>query len=151
MHVLKYFIKSVLANVIKLLADGFSNYIYVRSAKIGTADAKIRANVNSLETTGGLSINYSLQCSFDEYLCSIANLIAMPIAYKAGALAMLEMKHSKRLTGAVTIYGKSHEELYNYYESEHQKMMEEVLLNMSIPNSFCFECTPRVKSVVSIP
>lgn len=130
---------------------GFSNYIYFRNAKIGSSADKVRANVDSNETSSGLSLNYSLQCGFEEHLCSMSNLLAMPLAYKAGALAMMEMKHSKRLTGVVTVYGKSHDELMNYYEAEHEKMMGELLQNMALPNSYCFECTPRVKSVVSLP
>lgn len=128
-----------------------NGYIYYRSAKILSASAKIASNVESNTTGSGLSINYSLQCSFTEVMCNARNMFALPILYKAGELIMKELKHSKRLTGIVTFYGKSHDELMQEYQKEHSKEMENILINMNMPESICFSCNPAVRTVVALP
>jgi hypothetical protein len=99
----------------------------------------------------GLSFNYSLQCSFIEYLCGARNLLAMPILYKCGELIMKELKHSKRLTGVVTCYAKNHDELMKEYRDEADAQLNDVLQNMVLPNSMCFSCTPKIRTNVVIP
>jgi len=133
---------------------GYSDsYIYFRAAQISNSASKIAENLSSNTTSGGagLSLNYSLQCSFGEYLCSVRNLLSMPVWYKAGQLIMRELKHSRRLTGVVTVYGNNHDELMKEYEANYNKHMSNLLLNSNIPNSICFSCTPKVKSVVNLP
>lgn len=133
---------------------GYSqSYIYFRGAKIDGIAVKTAENVSSNTTsgTGGLSLNYSLQCSFGEYLCNIRNLIAFPVLYKAGQLILRELKHSRRLTGVVTIYGASHDELMKEYEKNYLEKMGNLLLNANIPESACFGCKPSVKTAVVMP
>lgn len=130
-----------------------NGYIYFRSGQVNVSDPKTRSFINSNNTSGGagLSISYSLQCSFTEHLCNMRNKIALPILYKAGSLVMKELKHSRRLTGVVTIYTKNHDELMAEYETEYEKQMNLVLANMQMPESVCFHCTPRVSSKVILP
>lgn len=128
-----------------------NQFIYFRSAKILSASAKIAQNLEGNEYGSGLSLNYSLQCSFTEVLCNARNMVAMPVLYKAGELIMKELKHSKRLTPVVTVYAKNHDELMKDYQAEYSKQMEELLLNMNMPDSVCFSCTPSVKTRVSFP
>lgn len=133
---------------------GYSeSYIYFRAAQISNSSAKIAENLSSNTTSGGagLSLNYSLQCSFGEHLCNVKNLLSLPVLYKAGQFIMRELKHSRRLTGVVTVYGNNHDELMKEYEASYNKHMANLLLNSNIPNSICFSCTPKVKSVVNLP
>ncbi len=128
-------------------------YIYFRSAQVNNSDPKTRSFVKSNNTSGGagLSISYSLQCSFTEHLCNMRNQLAMPIFYKAGSLVMKELKHSRRLTGVVTIYNKNHDELMKEYEQQYQERLSQVLQNMEMPDSICFQCTPRVTTKIVLP
>jgi hypothetical protein len=130
-----------------------NQYIYFNSASINAADPNVRSFVKSNDVSGGagLSLGYSLQCSFTEHLCNMRNKLALPILYKAGSLVMKELKHSRRLTGVVTLYNKNHDELMQEYEKEYQERMALLLQNMEMPESVCFSCTPRVKTNVSLP
>jgi len=128
-----------------------NGFIYFRSAKILASNPKTNAYLESNDYGSGLSINYSLQCSFTEVLCNARNMMALPILYKAGELIMKELKHSRRLTGVVTIYAKNHDELMKEYEMEYNKQVQDFLLNMVIPDSVCFSCTPQVKTRVALP
>lgn len=125
--------------------------LYFRSASLATTDAKTNASVNNLSGGAGLSLNYSLQCSFDEYLCSVKSLLAYPILYKVGAEIMREMRYSKRLSGAVTSYVTDHEQLAQYYEDEHLKMMSNLFKNLKMPNNGCLICDKKIKTVLALP
>ncbi len=129
----------------------YNNYVYFRACKIATGSAKVAENLEENTYCGGLSLNYSLQCSFTEYLCNVRNLLALPILYKAGEKIMREMKHSRRLTGVVTVYSANHDELMNDYKAEYSDKMQGVLQNMKMPESICFSCNPVVKTKVSLP
>lgn len=128
-------------------------YIYFRSAQVNVGDPKTRSFIQSNNTSGGagLSLSYSLQCSFTEHLCNMRNQLALSILYKAGSLVMKELKHSRRLTGVVTVYNKNHDELMREYEQEYEQRMAQVLQNMEMPDSICFRCTPRVKTTPKLP
>lgn len=130
-----------------------SSYVYFRSAQIPTSGPFIYSSLSGNATSGGagLSFNYSLQCSFAEHLCNIRNLLAMPLLYKCGELVMKELRHSRRLTGIVTCYGKDYEKLEAEYKDDHDRMMSNLLLNARIPESICFSCNPKVKSRVMLP
>lgn len=129
------------------------SYINFRAAKIGAASAKTAENIsgNSVSGAAGLSLNYSLQCSFAEHLCNVRNLLALPLMYKAGYLVMRELKHSKRLTGVVTAYGASHDELMNHYAAEYDSKMNNLITNARIPESICFGCKPVTKTRTALP
>lgn len=128
-----------------------NSYVYYRAAKILTASAKIYSNVESNTYCGGLSLNYSLQCSFTEYICNARNMFALAILYKAGEKIMQELKHSRRLTGVVTAYQQNHDELMKFYRDEYMAQMDNLVSTMMIPESICFGCKPRVKSVTALP
>ncbi len=130
-----------------------NGYVYFRAVQVATSGPFTQSYVSGNTTSGGagLSLNYSLQCSYTEYLCQVRNLLALPILYKAGELVMKEMKHSKRLTGVVTVYTKSHDELMMEYAAEHELQMRLLLQNAVLPESLCFDCTPKVRSKTVLP
>lgn len=130
-----------------------NSHVYFRAAQIATGGPFTQSYIDGNTTSGGagLSLSYSLQCSFTEYLCNVRNLLAMPILYKAGELVMKEMKHSKRLTGVVTIYTKSHDELMLEYAAEHELQMRQLMQNAVLPHSVCFNCTPQVRTKTVLP
>lgn len=127
------------------------NGVYYRAAKINNNSPKIQSSVESNTYCAGLSLNYSLQCSITEYMCNARNMFALPILYKAGEKVMMEMKHSKRLTGVVTFYGQSHEDLMMYYKAEHERSMAEALQNFKMPEDGCFNCSKKIYSQSRLP
>jgi hypothetical protein len=128
-----------------------NSFVYFRAAKILASNPKTNAYLEGNDYGSGLSLNYSLQCSFREVMCSARNLFALAILYKSGELIMKELKNSKRLTGVVAVYAKNHDELMKEYQAEYSNQMADVLLNMSLPDSVCFSCTPSVKTRVALP
>lgn len=128
-----------------------NTHISFTGVKILSSGSKIVENVDSNSGTAGLSFTYSLSCSFEEHLCSIRNLLTLPVKYKAGALIMQHLKSSKRPNPLVTAYKGDHEAMEEFYEGQYKKKMNSLLGNMKMPKSICFECNPRAKSMVVLP
>lgn len=128
-----------------------SGTLYFRQSKIASVSPKLNTYVDTLSHGAGLSFNYSLQCSFDELLCGVRNMLAYAVLYKAGQRIMMEMKFSKRLTGIVTNFKADHAELMDYYEQEYNKQIKQVFDNMVLRDGLCYSCKQKVKSVVSLP
>lgn len=128
-----------------------NSYITFQTSKILTGAAKILDNIETNTRTAGISLTYSLSCSFEEYLCSIRNLLALPVKYKAGAMIMQQLKLSKRPNPLVTAYKGDNEAMEAFYEAEYSKQMKNIFKNMRMPKSICFECNPQTKSVVVLP
>lgn len=128
-----------------------NSYLSFQNSKILTASSKIAENIETNSGTGGVSFTYSLSCSFEEHLCAIRNLLALPVKYKAGAMIMQQLKVSKRPNPLVTAYKGDNEAMEAFYEAEYSKQMKAILKNMSLPKGVCFECNPQARSVVVLP
>jgi len=120
-------------------------------AKILNASAKTTDNLETNTGTAGISFSYSLSCSFEEHLCNIRNMLALPLKYKAGELIMQQLKVSKRPNPLVTAYKNDNEDLMGFYNGKYETLMKNLLGNMRMPLSVCFECRPQSRSVVVLP
>ena len=133
-------------------APWLNSWMFVRGVQLENGKPKIWRNLTGNSGgTGGVSFDYSLQCSFDEKLCNIKGLLAMPILYRLGALMLQEMKYSKRLNGLITAHTADNKELMEYYTAQYQQRMQDIFLNMVMPNDVCFNCTPPVITRTALP
>lgn len=122
-----------------------NSYIRFNGIEIPQASQKISSNLKGINGTNGLSINYSLNCSLDAYICNIGNLLAWPVLHKAGAEIMRELIYSKRLNTIVTVFNKDNEALREEFEGEFEASIKEVMENIVVPNDICFSCNPRTQ------
>lgn len=121
----------------------YSNkYVTISVRKILNASGKLDQNTESLDYDG-LSITYSLNCTFDPFLCSIKNLLAVPLAYKTGELILQNMVHSKRTNSLINVYHSDNKELMAFYGDKYEFEMEQILKNLKLPDDICFECNKR--------
>ncbi|HWB62329.1 MAG TPA: hypothetical protein VG603_02380 [Chitinophagales bacterium] len=128
-----------------------NSWIFFRGCSLPDGYAPLYKNLNGNSGTSGISMDYSLQCSFDEKLCNIKNMLAQPLLYKLGWLIMKEIKHSKRLNGVVVGFSKDHDELMHEYEAQYTNQMNQLFRNLAMPRDLCFSCDQRVKSQVILP
>lgn len=128
-----------------------NSWMFLRGVSIDKNQPKLRENLVGNSGTSGLSISYSVQCSFDEHLCNIKKMLAMPILYKTGSLIMKEMKHSKRLSTVITSYTQSHDELMQEYNNQYLLRMNQLLQNLSMPESICFSCNKPTTTKAILP
>jgi hypothetical protein len=130
----------------------YSNqYISFYGSTVASADQKIEQNMSSINGTNGLSIEYSLNCSVEPFICSLGKQLAWAMLHKAGSEIMKELITSKRHNSIINIDRDDHEQLRDEYEAEYIASMSGILDNLQLPNDICFRCDSRIKKTVAIP
>lgn len=130
-----------------------NSYLSARSISILAADAKIEQNLIGSPDTGGLSLMYSIQCNYDEWLCTISNSIALPILFKTGYEIMdYAYNNSLRLNTTTTINWEGLLKRRDEYNLRYQASIEALLQNIKLPqDEKCFECRQKSKHVIILP
>lgn len=123
-----------------------NKYVWVFAKKLPIAGPKIDQNTQSVNDTGGLSINYSLQCSVTGFLCSIKNQLALPLLYRAGYEILMDALTSTRKNPLVLLQKDEMATLTSYYDEQYDKAITNLLQNLRIPNDICFTCKPKVST-----
>lgn len=132
----------------------YSNY-YISSSAISLdeSDTKIRSSLTSSSHTYGLSVNYSIQCSIENWLCEIANQMALPILYKTGMeIITYALLYSKRQTSSVNIDAETNQKRLDFYTQAYNEALEATIKKINLPkNDPCFKCNEAVRSKVILP
>lgn len=130
-----------------------NKYLSTRSISVLAGDAKIESNLTASGDTGGLSIMYSIQCNYDEWLCTISNSVALPILFKTAYEIMdFTVNNSLRLNTATTINIDTAKSRRDEYDKRYQTSIESLLQNIKLPkDEKCFECRQKSKHVVILP
>ncbi len=130
-----------------------SSFLSARSVSVLAADAKIESNLTASGDTGGLSVMYSIQCNYDDWLCTISNAVAMPILFKTGYEIMdYAVNNSVRLNTATTINLDTIKARRDEYNTRYQASIESLLQNIKLPSDEkCFECRQKSKHKIILP
>lgn len=132
-----------------------NGYEKVSGAKIDPADQKIKQNLTLIGETGGLSVVHSLSCNHENWMCSYANLIAMPALYQYGMDVMdfaLTVSPNDRVNTAVTLNADLVRERKNIYRGIFEEKFSTLLDNMKTPSdSKCFVCKEVLREAIILP
>ncbi len=129
-----------------------SQYLsYPTSGTLDIALSKTESNFVAANSTGGLTIDYTIECDLDNYICSLDTTLAWPLLYKTGHLIMQELEHSDQLNTIVMINSGKNKELAEYYDAEYIKSLNQITQNIKTPKDICFQCAPKIRKVVQIP
>lgn len=133
--------------------ERFAGNLWARAGKISTGGAFIPENVNGAADTAGLSIVYNLTCNNRSWLCSVGNVLGLPILYRSAAdLMAFALDYSDRQNSRSTLDFERLERRRQRYEEMYTDAMRSVLPNMSLPNdSRCFACYDYVRSSIILP
>lgn len=132
----------------------YSNYfISSQAVYFPTASAKIRSSLIGNTHTFGMSVNYSVQCSIENWLCEIANLMALPILYKSGEEIMnYAVYYSNRQNSNVNIDAERNKERLTSYQNAFNNAIEATIKKINLPKGdICFKCNEAVKHVIALP
>ena len=132
----------------------YNNY-YISSSPVylGESDAKIRSSLTTGTHTFGLSVNYSVQCAVDNWLCELANLMAMPILYKTGMEVMqYALYYSNRQNTGVNIHAERNQKALDFFTQSYNEALEATIKKINIPKGdVCFKCNDVMRTVVTLP
>ena len=130
-----------------------NSYTRARGVQVGTATNKIAENMNGVGYTGGLSVGYSINCNYDLWLCSVGQMLVMPLIYKSCALIMFAaLNETDRINSRTTINREQAQRKFDWFETAYREQMEMILPNIKIPtDNLCFECNNRIKTRIALP
>lgn len=132
----------------------YSNY-YIESNAVYLleSDTKLRSSLTTTTHTFGLSVNYSVQCSIENWLCEIANLMALPILYLTGTEIMrYALFYSNRQNSNTNIDAEANQKRLDFYAQAYNEALEATIKKINLPkNDPCFKCEELIRSVVVLP
>ena len=97
--------------------------------------------LSSLNHTGGLSFDYTIECDFSAYACSLAGYLGLPMLYKT-AMLLLEygMKSGGQFSEQKTTNAENNDERYSQASFHYMEEMKKAISNMKFPVNRCFRC-----------
>lgn len=136
--------------------DGYwwkNQYVKVCGATVAIADDKIVRNFTRTGETFGLSMNYSINCNQEDWLCSHGRALAIPIAlYTAREISSYAINVSQRSNPKTVIDSEKWKARFDQYDADFEKRFSEVLQNINLPqDAKCFHCLPKLVHAINIP
>lgn len=132
-----------------------NSWLYARGASLDANGQFIKSNLSFSSDTGGISVVYSLNCNHKDWLCSIAQQIALPLVYKTSAELIefaIDSSPAERVNTFTFANGDSLEKRLDRYEKKYAQAMDNILKNIVLPqDSNCFKCNTPVTHKVIMP
>lgn len=137
-------------------SDGTSflnRYLKAGGVSILSANDKIKSNLTYQDDCAGMSITYSINCDYENWLCTIKHLVALPLAYKAAELIMEYALHSSdRVNSRKILNTETIEARRQHYQTKYFESKNSLIKNMKLPtDSKCFKCREAVRTVTILP
>ncbi len=132
-----------------------NSWLWARGISVGAAAQKIKSNLTYSSDTGGLSVVYSLNCNHEQWLCSVAQQIAMPLLYKTCAELIgfaMDSADSERVNTFTFANGDKLQARLDKYEAKYAQSMDNILKSIQLPSdAACFKCNSRNRIKIMIP
>lgn len=132
-----------------------NGYEKLSGAKIASASQKTKQNLTLIGETGGLSIVHSLSCNHENWMCSYANLIALPALFQYGADVMdfaITVAPNDRGNTYVTLNKDELKARKEIYLEKFNDSFSTLIDNMKTPSDAkCFMCREEVREVIILP
>lgn len=128
-------------------------YLNARGASIASASDKILSNITSASHTYGISFIYSVNCNHQDWVCSVSNLLAMPILYKtAYNILNYGLNASTRQNSQTLGNREALNERLKQYDFNYTQQLNKLLTHMAPPKDpVCYECNDRIRTKTVLP
>ena len=127
-------------------------YGLINAGELLSAGTKLESNLSYTGYTGGLSIQYTVECDTDQFICSLKSRLAYSVMLRAGVLILQDVIYgTTRVNSVTTIDREKAEALKEDYELQYSEAIQNALHNVRFPNDICFRCDQRIKVISRIP
>jgi len=112
------------------------------------------SNTTGLNHTAGLSVVYDIACDHMGWICSHADNLALPLAYKTAEILVADAAYNtsgERATNHHTINIDQLKERHSFYVNKYKEIMSNWLGNMQLPNNRCFQCNTPIRHKITLP
>jgi hypothetical protein len=130
------------------------NNSYVSAYGVEVDGAFYDANATGINHTSGLSVVYDIACDHKSWICSHAESLALPLAYKTAEILVSDAAYNtsgERSTNHHTVNIDDLKERLAFYERKYKEVMTNWLSNMQVPNNRCFQCNTPVRHKIMLP
>jgi hypothetical protein len=132
-----------------------TRYTDVYGISIPNGSGIIKRSITHQGYTGGMSIVYSLNCNTDQWLCSISNLLSLPLLYKTASELMNYALNNSDQMNPKTLSLFNAEKIQkrmDQYEFQYREALDNIINKIVIPkDSVCFTCNKRIIRTTTIP
>jgi hypothetical protein len=129
----------------------FSDLLFTRAVKTSKTGSLTDTALVGIGYTHGVSLNYSIECDDNTWLCQFSNRLRRAMLYASGVELMDEVLFSDRLNNVTTINKEDANEKRSLYVQYYNIELQQLLANLRLPNDRCYSCTPMVVNRVNIP
>jgi len=117
---------------------------------ISNTAAVLKDSITGTDT--GLMVNYTLECSVDNFVCSRLDFFKDPFLYKLGIEYCKERLHSNRINRFTLITRDRARELKDSFQEEYDSMLDNYLDDIRINEHHdCFECAKAITVKPIVP
>jgi len=127
---------------------------YVTAQGVEINGAKYESNIDYLNHTAGISLVYDVKCDHSSWICSHAESLSLPLAYKTAELLVADALYNTsgdRATNHHTINKEQLQERFTFYMNKYNEFMSGWLGNMKLPNNKCFICNSVTRHKITLP
>lgn len=130
---------------------GGINTAFVRGITAPIEANIVREEVNGVGNTAGMSVDYTVSCSMESYVCSLRAELAFAFLHLVGSLICEEALNSKRLNSITTVDRDKLERCRDNCAQIYNDSLQQLFQNMTLPNDGCFKCNAPVQRKTLIP
>jgi len=113
------------------------------------------SNVTNISNTGGVTINYGVECDRDAYMCSIGAFMATSLMYATAVEIYdyaLTMSPTERVNTTVTWSVDEIREARNLLARKYLDELNITMKGLRLPNDrYCFRCKDNYRFVTMLP
>lgn len=130
-----------------------NQYVQVKGVQIDQSTAIMERNLSSATHTNGISVDYTLNCDVENFLCSVAPSLSIAMWYRAGMeIARHCVLNFSRFNHTANANIDDFKAMVNDFGASYDSHMKMLFDNMKWPNDqVCFPCAPRVSTKVVLP
>jgi len=125
---------------------------YVSIVGITANSPFLRNNTSTAQHTGGLAIEYSINCAPEAWLCNIRHLLGTSMLYGT-AVAILEygMNSGSQFSHQKTVNAQGNETRYERAQFQYQEHLKRAMTAAKYPLGVCFECRQNIGVINRLP
>lgn len=119
-------------------------FVYAQGIKVATGSEKLIANKVSTADTSGISVSYTVQCDYDQWICRSKAFFQLATLYATGLELMEYGLRSPRNNPSTNQHRETMEQIRDFCEERFNANLESSISNLVVPsNDYCFECRQK--------
>lgn len=120
-------------------------HLNARAIEINEGASKLKSNVSFKQETGGISLDYTLDCDYYAWLASNRSMLGLAILYKVGfEIADFAYNVSTRTNSRTNIDSEKWNQRQEVFNNLYMEKLASVTNKLRLPSNMCFCGRPQI-------